>query len=93
MKKVSNPNPTKFGKDRSVDFSWDKIPMLYTGIKHPQNKDKELVVKEFFGSKVEICWRNNKLSKMGIGKLVPRTERGFLYKGKEVKFRAYGWVW
>lgn len=88
MKKVKNPNPKKFGKDRSVDFSWEKVPMVYTGIKHPTNPDKELVIKEFFGSKVEVCWRNIRLTKMGIGKLVPRTERGFIFKGKEIEIRG-----
>lgn len=91
-KKAKNPNAKKFGKDRSVDFSWEKIPMVYTGIIHPNNTNKELVIKEFFGSKVEICWRNNKLSKMGIGKLVSRTEKGFLYKGKEIILTSSGWV-
>ena len=89
---MPNSNPKKFGKNRSVDFSWEKIPMCYTGIKHPQNPDKELIIKEFFGNSVEIAWRNNKLSKIGIGKLVPKTKKGFLYKGKEIKFTKDGWT-
>jgi hypothetical protein len=89
---MKNPNPKKFGKDRSVDSSWEQIPMCYTGIKHPNNPNKELVIKEFFGDKLEIAWRNMKLCKMGIGKLVPRTKKGFLYKGKEFKFTRSGWV-
>lgn len=89
-KKVKNPNPHKFGKDRSVDSGWEKIPFYYTGIKHPTNKDKELVVKEFFGKNVEVCWRNNKLYKMGIGQLVPRVKGEFIFKGKVIKFRKRG---
>lgn len=91
--KNKNPNPKKFGKDRSVDLSWEKVPMQYTGIRHPQNKDKELVIKEFLGDKAEVCWRNNRLSKMGIGQLVPLTKEGFLFRGKEVKFKNGNWVW
>lgn len=93
MKKTKNINPSKFEKDRGVSIAWEKIPMLYTGIKHPHNPDKELVIKQFFGDKVEICWRNNRLSKMGIGKLVQKTQDGFMYKGKEIKYGKNGWVW
>jgi hypothetical protein len=34
----------KFGKNREVSVQYAKIPLYYTGISHPNNRDKELVL-------------------------------------------------
>ena len=39
----------KFEKNRSVSYGYCKIPLFYTGIKHPNNKDKELVLMDRIG--------------------------------------------
>ncbi len=75
----------KFEKNRSVSLGYCKIPLFYTNIKHPNNPDKELVIMDIIGDNYTICWRNNKLCKVGIEKLVKGTDKGFIYKGKEIE--------
>ncbi len=91
--KTRNPNVKKFGKDRSVDFNWEKLPLYYTRIINPSNKDKELVIMEVFGKHCSACWRNNALSKVGITFLLKTTGDGFIFKGKEYKFKNLNMVW
>lgn len=85
----------KFGKNRSVSLSYCKIPLLYTGIKHPNNKNKELVLMDRIGDNYTACWRNNELSKVGIEFLIPAIDGGFIFKDKTYKFKdlGKGWVW
>ena len=73
----------KFEKDREVSFGYAKIPMYYTGIKHPNNKDKELVLMDSFGKHYSACWRNMTTSKTGIEFLLKSTDKGFIFKDKE----------
>jgi len=74
----------KFEKNRSVSVGYCKIPMYYTYIYHPTNKDKELVIMDRIGSNYTACWRNNKLGKVGIEFLLKATKKGFIFKDKEV---------
>ena len=72
----------KFEKDRSVSFGYVKIPMFYTGLIHPNNKNKELVLMDRLGGNYTACWRNNKLCKVGIEFLVKAVDDGFIFKDK-----------
>lgn len=76
----------KFGKDRSVSESYAKVPIAYTGIKHPTNPNKELVLIDDFGKHYTACWRNRETGRVGITKLVLKTEKGFMFKGKDREF-------
>lgn len=49
----------KFEKGRSVSAGYCKIPIQYTGIIHPNNKNKELVLMDVMGKNYVACWRNN----------------------------------
>ena len=83
----------KFGKDRSVSSSYAKIPLYYTGIKHANNADKELVLMDDLGKHYSACYRNKELCKVGIEFLLKKIEGGFEFKGKAYKFKgSYGWV-
>ena len=70
----------KFHDDRSVTSTYAKTPMYYTGILHPSNKNKELVIMDRFGKSYTACWRNNHLCKVGIEFLLKATKQGFIYK-------------
>ena len=86
----------KFDKNRSVSFSYCKIPLIYTGIFHPNNKSKELVLMDRVGKKhYTACWRNNERSAIGIEFLLTAIPGGFIFKDKEIKFSQIGngWVW
>jgi len=74
----------KFDKDRSVTREYCKIPLYYTDIVHPQNKDKVLVLMDRIGDNYTACWRNIALCKTGIEFLVKATDKGFIFKGKEI---------
>lgn len=74
----------KFERNRSVSEGYCKIPMYYTGITHPRNKNKELVLMDQIGKTFTACWRNNKLDKTGIEFEVP------VFKGKGQK--GYGFI-
>ena len=75
----------KFSKSREVSFGSAKCPLYYTGIKHPNNKDKELVLMDKLGDSYSACWRNNNLCNVGMEFLVKATDKGFLFKDKEHK--------
>lgn len=72
----------KFSKYREVSIGYAKIPLFYTGIKHPHNNNKELVLMDHLGKAYTACWRNNKLNKVGIEFLVKTVDNGFVYKDK-----------
>jgi hypothetical protein len=74
----------KFDKNRSVSTAYIKIPMYYTGIKHPTNKNKELVLMDRIGKNYSACWRNNKKNTVGIEFLILATKTGFIFKDKEI---------
>lgn len=73
----------KYGKDRSVSIQYAKIPLYYTRIIHPHNKDKELVLMDRIGDNYTAAWRNNDRCSIGIEFLVRATKKGFIYKDKE----------
>lgn len=75
----------KFDKNREVCSSYIKIPLYYTGIKHPNNSNKELVLMDRLGDNYSACWRNNKLDTIGIEFLVQSIKNGFIFKDKEYK--------
>lgn len=83
----------KFEKNRGVPHGYAKIPLFYTGIKSPSNKNKELVIMDRIGKNYTAAWRNNKLSKIGIEFLIPVIEGGFLFKGKKVLLKNCKKVW
>lgn len=72
----------KFGKNREVSIGYAKIPLYYTGLKHPNNKNKELVLMDRLGDNYTACWRNNHLNKTGIEFLVKAINNGFIFKNK-----------
>lgn len=72
----------KFGKNREVTTGYCKIPLYYTGLIHPKNKDKELVIMDRLGDNYTVCWKNNRLCKTGIEFLVRAVEGGFYFKDK-----------
>lgn len=75
----------KFKKHRSVTRAYAKIPLYYTGIIHPNNSDKELVLMDRLGSNYTACWRNNSTDKVGIEFLVRSVDYGFIFKDKVYK--------
>jgi hypothetical protein len=77
----------KFEKNRSVSTSYINVPMYYTRIEHPNNKNKELVIIDRLGENYLACWRNGKTCKMGIRFLVKATKNGFMFKNKERKLK------
>ena len=83
----------KFKKDREVEFGYEKIPIKYTGITRPNNRNKELVLMNDYGDHYAAAWRNNKLCKIGITFLLEKTEEGFIFKGKEHKHKDSGCGW
>ena len=85
--KIKQKMSLKFEKNRSVSNGYAKIPMYYTGIKHPNNKSKELVLMDRIGDNYTACWRNNKRGMVGIEFLVKAVSGGFLFKDK---FRKLG---
>lgn len=83
----------KFGKDRSVTISYAKIPLYYTGIINPKNKNKELVLMDRIGDNYTACWRNMELNKTGIEFLLKATEKGFIFRDKEIDLSKCNKVW
>lgn len=81
----------KFNKNREVSVGYCKIPLYYTGIIHPNNKDKELVLMERLGNNYSACWRNNILNKTGIEFLVKVVNGGFVYKDKTYNLGKRVW--
>lgn len=87
----------KFQKNRSVPFAYHAVPMYYTGIIHPTNKDKELIIVDFLGKHCIAAWRNNKRNMVGIHFLLKEEQRkgkfGFIFKDKFIPFnKRSGWV-
>lgn len=85
----------KFKKGRAVDFAYHAIPILYTGIKHPTNAAKELVLIDDLGKHSVAAYRNMKTDKVGIHFLIKNIEGGFVFKDKKIlfkKLKSGGWV-
>jgi hypothetical protein len=85
----------KFGKNRSVSEGYFRCPMYYTNIIHPKNKHKELVLMDRMGDQYTACWRNDKLSKVGIYFTVKATDKpiGFIFKDKQYLLKDCNKVW
>lgn len=88
----------KFEKNRSVSEGYCLIPLFYTGIKHSNNSDKELVIMDRMGKNFTACWRNNALCKVGILFLLPAVDKdngwyGFIFKDKTILFKDCNKVW
>ena len=81
----------KFGKNREVTTGYAKIPLYYTGVKHPNNKNKELVLMDRLGDNYTACWRNNELCKVGIEFLVKAVDGGFIFKDKTYPLGCLVW--
>lgn len=87
----------KFHKDREVPHSYHAVPIYYTGIKHPANKDRELVLVDDHFNHFVAAWRNNKLCRVGIHFILQKewknNKSGFIFKDKFVALRKKtGWV-
>lgn len=88
----------KFDKNRSVDYKYHEIPLKYTGIRHPNNNNKELVLVDDYGKHYIAAYRNEKTNKVGIHfllkKVISKGKYGFIFKDKfySVKDKS-GWVW
>ena len=89
----------KFFKDREVPFYYHAVPIKYTGIKHPNRHDTELVLLDGYKNAYLAAYRNNDTNKVGRHFLLKREVRsgklGFVFKDK---FYAHcnsgiGWVW
>ena len=85
----------KFQKNRSVSEGYFMIPLCYTGLINPKNKNKELVLMESLGNGTySACWRNSQTNKVGIYFLIKMVKGKMLFKGKTLRLsRKYGWVW
>ena len=83
----------KFEKNRSVSDGYCKIPLYYTGIKHPENKNKELVLMDQIGKNYSAAWRNNKRCSIGIQFLLPIIDGGFIFKDKRILLNDCNEVW
>jgi len=89
----------KFETNRSVPVNYFVMPLYYTGIEHPNNKDKELVLIDDYCNHYVAAYRNNRLCKVGIHFLLKKEQKngkcGFVFKGKFYGFkkRRYGWVY
>lgn len=83
----------KFKKDKEVTSSWFMVPSFYTGIIHPNNTNKELVLMEYFGKHWSACWRNNKTNKVGIYFIVKADKNGFTFKDKKYSYINCKIVW
>ena len=81
----------KFSKNREVTTGYAKIPLYYTGVKHPNNNNKELVLMDRMGDNYTACWRNNELCTVGIEFLVKAVHGGFIFKDKT--YPLGGRVW
>lgn len=87
----------KFHKNRSVQFAYHAVPIYYTGIIHPNNKDRELVLVDDYGQHFMAAWRNNKLCRVGrhfvLKKEIQNKKVGFVHKDKFIALRKRGgWV-
>jgi hypothetical protein len=93
----------KFKKNRSVDVVYMVVPLLYTGILHRTNKNKELVLIDNLGKHWIAAYRNHSVDLDKKSSAIGRTflvksgtqngKRGFYYKDKFYYFTRYGWVW
>lgn len=83
----------KFGKHRSVTYTYFHVPLRYTGIKHRNNVNKELVLIDWFGKYYVAGYRNHNTSRVGRTFLLKKTRDGFIFRGKEIKHTSSGWVY
>ena len=87
----------KFGKNREVTTGYAFIPIFYTGIKHPHNKNKELVLMDKIGKYYTACWKNMENNRCGIQFLVKaidayyQKDARFIYKDKVHKLGSMVW--
>lgn len=87
----------KFKKNRSVDFTYHAVPMRYTGIKHPNDASKELVLVDSYKHKWLAAYRSDKTNRVGrtfiLDKGVKNGKEGFYHRGKLVVLpKRGGWV-
>jgi len=82
----------KFEKNREVNYGYVHVPLRYTGIKHRNNSNKELVLVDDYGKHYVAAYRNNETCRVGITFLLKKTNGGFLFKDKEYKHNCSGWV-
>jgi len=86
----------KFEKNRSISSAYFAIPLYYTGIKHHNNNDKELVLIDDYGNHYVAAYRNNSLCKVGIHFILKKEMKngksGFIFKNKFFPLNEYGWV-
>ena len=84
----------KFKKNRSVDETYMNIPLRYTSILHPQNKNRELVLIDKLGDNYLAAYRNNITCKVGRTFLLKALDNGFVFKDKGYHFNGNnGLVW
>jgi hypothetical protein len=85
----------KFDKGRSVDYRYEKIPLAYPGLKHPEHPDKELVLMDWMYKHYTAAWRNNKRISVGPTFLLKSEVRngkaGFIFRDKW--YPVSGVVW
>lgn len=84
----------KFDKNRSVSEGYCKIPMYYTPIFHPDNKNKQLVIMDQMGKSYIAAWRNNIRDSIGpTFKIKIDTKNGgFIFKDKKYSLKQCNWV-
>jgi hypothetical protein len=87
----------KFEKGRSVDYRYHAIPLQYTGIKHPNDAKKELVLIDDYKTQWLAAYRSDKTNRVGrtfmLKKGTKNGKRGFYHRGKFIDLSKSGWVW
>jgi len=97
----------KFEKCRSVDFRYHAVPLNYTGVTHPSNKQRELVLLDWYPKGTEnkpqggtfLCaWKNHNTGKVGrqflCKEVLKDNKRYFEFKDKLYDISTKnGWVW
>ena len=73
------------------------IPMYYTGIQHPQDPNKELVIMALHGDYAICCYRKHSTNRLGIKfslKVVYKAKIRFLvFKSVYYGFSSFNKVW
>jgi len=75
------------GTGKDLDSSMFHVPMKYTRVIHPSNKNKELVIVDIIKNMAIIAWNNNSRCRIGILKRIPIINGIIHYKNLKINVR------